>query len=86
MRLTPDQLRKLKDAFNEAAENSPYPDMPVMHPGHLKISPRQLAHEVENETPIGKYFIRVVEEAVTYGGIPFSSVISQFSNRKPPQP
>lgn len=86
MKLTPEQLRKLKDAFNEAAENSPEPDSPIMHPGKIRISPRDLANEIENETPLGKYFIRVVEEAITYGGIPFHSVISQFSNRKPPQP
>ena len=85
MKLTSAQKRTLKDAFKKAAESCPNPDSPVMHPGDLKISPRQLAHEIENETPVGKYFISVIEDAVTYGGIPFNSVIEQFGQRKSAQ-
>jgi hypothetical protein len=86
MKLTKEQLRQLKDAFNKAAETSPEPYKPVMNPGNLRMSPRQLAYELERETPTGKYFIRVIEDTITYGGIPFSSVIKQLTERKPPKP
>ena len=86
MSLTPEQLRKLKDAFNEAVKNHPTPDKPVMEVGPIRMSPRQLANAIENETPAGKYFIRMIESTVRDGGIPFDTVVSQFSRRKPPKP
>ena len=85
MSLTPDQKRKLKDVFNDAVNHHPTPDSPVMRVGPLRMSPRQLAHELENETPIGKYFFRMIESTVNDGGIPFDAVVAQF-RRKPPKP
>jgi hypothetical protein len=86
MKLTRQQLRQLKDAFTEAAENSPEPYKAVMNPGNLKMSPRQLAYELERETPTGKYFIHVIEDAINHGGIPFGSVIKQLTERKQLKP
>jgi len=87
MRLTPQQLRKLKDAFNQAAENSPYKGLPVHRVGpYGHMTPEDLAKALENGTPAGKYFIRMIEDTITYGGIPFNSVIREFTKHKPPKP
>lgn len=87
MSLTPEQIRRLKDVFNEAVKNHPHPDSPVLHPaGRAYLSPRQLAKEIENETPVGKYFINMIDDVVTKGGIPFNTVLAELTRKKPPKP
>lgn len=85
MALSPKDLRKLKDAFNEAANNSPNADTPVVSVGRRLLTARDLAKEVENETPIGKMLIDVVDQAVSSGAATLDQVIGQLT-RKPPAP
>jgi hypothetical protein len=86
MSLTPEQIRRLKDVFNEAVKNHPTPDKPVMHPaGYTLLSPRQLAKEIENETPIGMHFINMIDDAVNLGKIPFDRVLAELQRPRPPK-
>jgi len=85
MALSPSDLRKLKDAFNEAANNSPNADTPVISVGRRVLTARDIAKEVENETPIGKKLIDVVDQAVSSGATTLDQVISQLT-RRPPAP
>jgi hypothetical protein len=87
MSLTPAQIRRLKDVFNEAVKNHPNPDSPVLHPaGKVYLSPRQLAREIEKETPMGMYFINMIDDVVTKGGIPFDIVLKELQRPRPPKP
>ena len=86
MSLTPAQIKRLKDVFNEAVRNHSYPDSPVLHPGKVYLTPRQLSKEIENETPIGKYFINMIDDVVTKGGIPFDTVLAELTRKNPPKP
>jgi len=85
MSLSPADLRKLKDAFNEAANNSPNADVPVISFGAKILTARDVAREVEKETPIGKMLISVVDKAVSSGAATLDQVIQQLT-RRPPQP
>ncbi len=85
MSLSPGDLRKLKDAFNELAQKHPYPDKPVVAAGYKKISVRDLAKEIENETPVGKPFIKLIDDVVTSGAVTLDAVVAQIA-RKPPAP
>ncbi len=84
MSLSPADLRKLKNAFNEAAKNSPNADVPVVSVGSTVLTPRDLAREVENETRIGKMFIDLVDRTVSSGAT-LDQVIERLT-RKPPAP
>jgi len=85
MSLSPAELRKLKDAFNEAVRNHPHPDEPVLY-GPQGFSVRQLAKEVENETLIGQRVIRVIDDVVSSGAMTLDAVLAQMTARKPPRP
>ncbi len=85
MSLSPADLRKLKDAFNEAANNGPNGDKPVISVGSKTLTARELAKEIENETPIGKMFINVVDQAVSSGAATLDQIVQQLTH-KPPKP
>jgi hypothetical protein len=85
MSLSPADLRKLKNAFNDAAESSPNADVPVISFGGKALTARDVAKEVENETPIGKMLISAVDQAVSGGAATLDQVIQQLT-RKPPRP
>jgi hypothetical protein len=86
MSLNPSQMKRLKDAFNETVNNLPDPDAVVLHAGSRQLSAKELAKEIDNETPIGKYFIALVDDLVSSGAMSFDSVINQMTSPKPPKP
>jgi hypothetical protein len=51
MALSPKDLRKLKDAFNDAANNSPNADTPVVSFGARVLTPRDLAKGEKRPRP-----------------------------------
>jgi hypothetical protein len=85
MSLSPSDLRRLKDAFNEAANNGPNGDVPVVSVGTRVLTARDLANEIENETFIGKKFIDVVDKTVSSGKATLDQIIQQLT-RRPPAP
>jgi hypothetical protein len=85
MSLNPADIRRIKDAYNEAAKNYPHPDRPLMSMGSKVLSMTELASEVENETPIGKRLIKVIDEIVSSGETTVNDVVRSLT-RKPAQP
>jgi len=83
--MSPADLRRLKDAYNEAAKNFPHLDRPLMSMGTKLLSMRELANEVENETLIGKRLIKVAKDVIASGSTTLDQIVAQIS-RKPPQP
>jgi len=84
MSLNPADLRRLKDAFNEWAKNVPDPDQPAF--GFLSskmYSAKEIAKEIEHETPFGKDVIEMVESGINRDGI--DATVARIT-RKPPQP
>ena len=61
------ELRRLKDAFKEAAKNYPYPDKPLISMGTITLSMTELAKEVENETAIGRRLLHGIEMVISSG-------------------
>ena len=85
MSLTPAQIRKLKDVFNEIVEKHPNPDSRLLHPGLEHFDPTGVCKKnSRTKTPIGQYFFDMIDDAVTNGKIPFDRVIAEL--RKPPKP
>jgi len=85
MSFTPAEIRRLKDAFNEAVKNHPQADEPAVGFGNKTFSARELAKEIENETPVGQMFIKIIEQAVSSGAITLDDMIAKMT-QKPPQP
>jgi hypothetical protein len=71
MSLSPTELRKLKDAFNDWAKNMPNPNEPVLgfFGSSGMRSAKEVAKEVENETAFGKDVLEMVEHALRREGM-----------------
>ena len=54
MALTLAEKTRVKDAFNEAARNAPFPDQPVMILNGKQYSIKKMAAEVHAETEFGR--------------------------------
>jgi hypothetical protein len=85
MSLSPTDIRRIKDAYNEAAKNYPHPDKPVMSMGTKVLSMNELANEVETETKIGRRLINNIESVVSSGEVTVDQVV-KFLTRKPAKP
>ena len=83
MPLSPSDVQKIKNAFNEAAKG-PYADVPAMGTGGKKLSLRQVAEELQNETPIGKMFLWAADMAVSSGQTTVDQIVESIKN--PPAP
>ncbi len=83
MSLSPADIRKIKDAFNEAAKG-PYADQPAMGIGGRKLTVRDVANEVENETPVGKFFLMALDKMISSGAATVDDVVAKIKN--PPAP
>ncbi len=83
MTLSPADLRKIKDTFNAYAKNHPTPDAPSIASDKV-YSVRELAQAIENETGLGKTFIKVIERFVEDGET-MDNILEQFTP-KPPRP
>jgi hypothetical protein len=83
MALSRSDVQKIKDAFNEAAKG-PYADVPAMGSGAKKLTVREVANEVQNETPIGKMILWSVDMAVSSGQATVDQIVQTIKN--PPAP
>jgi hypothetical protein len=87
MALDPTDLRRLKDAFNTWAQNTPDPDAPVIDTTVGKsYSAKELAHQVENEIGFGKTLIKMVELSVKDCEATLDQIIASYTAPKPPKP
>ena len=88
MSLSPADVKRIKDAFNQWAKNHPTPNAPVIGisgVGHSMLSAKELAREIENETEQGKAFIHMVDVVVSSGDITLDQYIKIVTNQ-PPKP
>lgn len=83
MSLSPSDLRRIKDAFNEAA-NAPGSDTPLLAAGGRTLSVRDIADEIESETDIGKALIRGFETAIDAGLLTVDDIVEM--SKQPPSP
>lgn len=75
-------LRRLKNAFNAWAKNTPNPDEPLAgFVGGKMLSPNELAREVENETEIGKGWIEILQYGTAKEGL--DKVIERLTRKQP---
>ena len=81
MSLSPADLKRLKDAFNEFVKNAPDPHAGLVDEKVYGL--KDLAKEVENETEVGKRVLKVLELSAQVEGI--DAVVERLT-QKPPKP
>jgi hypothetical protein len=81
--MTPQDIQKIKDAFNSWAANHDEPDKATAFMGDRSYSPRQWADEIINETPFGKDILRFHEAAMRETGQTIEEHCAWINPRKP---
>jgi hypothetical protein len=80
--MTPQDLRRLKDAFNLWAQSVPDPDAPAIgFVGEKMMSAREAAHALETETEAGKGLLEILEHGVNVEGI--DKVVARLTRNVP---
>lgn len=85
MPFSPADVKRIKDAFNEAAQG-PYADVPAMGSGGKKLTLREVAAEVEKESPIGKMVLWGLDMVVSSGKATLDQVVDTIKNPPAPKP
>jgi hypothetical protein len=75
--------QEIKDAFNEKAKKSSTPDEQYITWGNRKLSPKEIAQEVSDETDLGKGVIYSIQKGVAQFYMSVEDCVEQVLYRPP---
>lgn len=83
--MKPEDLQKLKDAFNAWAANDPHPRRPIIQTLSGKsYTSRQLAEGLATNNEIGQHVIKMVESYIAHGDGTLEDIIADFGAPQAP--